>query len=92
MMSSNEVFYNFLKLSMPSFADKFKKAKHIKGYETYVSLKSAKHKFIYDTAKQIITHLFYKTTIKGSEYGVELTAEKVKVILQPKGFRTIKIS
>lgn len=89
-MTNSQIFFNFLKLTYPSIAKKFKK----RGNETYVTYQNigdTGHKFIYNTKKQSITHLFYKVIFEANEYRKELVSETVKVLMLKNGFKTVKI-
>lgn len=84
-MKSNQVFYNFLKLSCPVLSDTFKK-KEEGIYETYLPLNKKGHKFIYDSKQQTITHIFFKTTYNGYEYGKKMVTRVFDVVLTDNGF------
>lgn len=88
-MSPNKIFYCFLEKVAPHMAKSFKK--NDSNYLTYEPLKKAGHKFIYDTTKQIITHMFYKSTFNGYEHGRELVSEYLRVVPSPQGFSITKI-
>lgn len=84
-MKSNQVFYNFLKLSCPVLSNTFKK-KGEEIYETYLPLNKQGHKFIYDSKQQTITHIFFQTTYNGYEYGKKMITKVFDITLTDNGF------
>lgn len=90
-MEANKIFYNFLNLTYPSLSKRFMKSKDGSKYETYDSIKDIGHKFIYDTTRNIITHLYNEVVYEGCEYGKKLATEIVRVEKTERGFQTIRI-
>jgi hypothetical protein len=88
-MLPNQLFGAYLNAVCPEVKKSIKK-KDATHYETFKPLSSG-HKFIYDIEKEQITHLFYRPTYMGGEYGRELVSEVVKVEKTERGFQTIRI-
>lgn len=74
-MHPNTFFYSYLNLVCPPLAKAFKRVGN-----TYQTRFKDNHKFVYDFEQQKITHLTYKATFNGYEYGKELVSETLKVV------------
>jgi len=84
-MTQSQIFYNFLKLFHPTLSNAYKKRGE-EIYETYLPLNKKGHKFIYNSKEQTITHIFFKTTFNGYEYGKKIVTKIFDVVLTNDGF------
>jgi|LSQX01.3.fsa_nt_gb hypothetical protein len=88
-MTPNRIFFNFLNIVSPEQANKFRRWKHGEGYETYQSVFKSGHKFIYDTKRQVIKHIYYVAELVEDRYEKKLITQEVKVIPTKDGFKTV---
>jgi len=89
-MKDNKIFYSFLSVACPEIATKFKRRGEC--YETYFPIQKYGHKCFYDLKKQMITHMFLKSTFNGYEYGAKTVIENYIVEKNDNGVKLIKKS
>lgn len=73
----NKFFAYFLQNVDPELSTTFRKVGN-----TYQTFGKTKHKFVYDTLKNIIIDTYKKVTFNGYEYGAETVSETYNVICE----------